>query len=139
MTTQTINDRDAICEVKARYCRLLDTKQWDDWADLFTEDFMLDTSEAGGPPPITGRDAAIVMVRQSIETVRTAHQVHTPEITISGNSATAIWAMQDRLQFESGHGMTGFGHYTETYVKRDGTWLIASSKLTRLLVEMTAP
>lgn len=139
MSVQTISDRDAICEVKARYCRLLDTKQWDAWAELFTEDLVMDTSEAGGPPPVIGRDAAIRMVRQSIETARTAHQVHTPEINLAGDRAEVIWAMQDRVVFDSGHGLVGYGHYTETYVKRDGVWKVSHSKLTRLHVDLTAP
>lgn len=71
MTADELSDRIAICELKARYCRLLDTKQWDAWTELFTEDLLLDTSEAGGPPPITGRAEAIGMVRQKIETART--------------------------------------------------------------------
>jgi ketosteroid isomerase-like protein len=139
VTQPELSDRDAICELKARYCRLLDTKRWDAWADLFAEDFVLDTSEAGGPPPVAGRAAAVGMVRQSIETVKTAHQVHTPEIAIDGDTATGVWAMQDRLVFDSGNGMTGFGHYIETYVKNGSGWKIASSKLTRLLVELTQP
>ena len=139
MPAHELTDRDAICEVKARYCRFLDTKQWDAWGGLFTEDFVLDTSAAGGPPAITGRDAAVAMVRGSIETAHTAHQVHTPEITITGDRAEAIWAMQDRVVFDNGHGITGYGHYTETYVKQGGQWRIASSKLTRLHIDMTMP
>ena len=27
-----------ICEAKARYCRMLDTKQWDDWAECMADD-----------------------------------------------------------------------------------------------------
>ena len=139
MTNPSQDDRTAICELKARYCRLLDTKQWAAWAELFTPDFVLDTSEAGGPPPISGRSEAIFMVRQTIETAHTAHQVHTPEITINGDSATGIWAMQDRVIFETGFALTGYGHYTETYARQDGMWRIASSKLTRLLIDMTPP
>ena len=130
-------DRIAICDLKARYCRLLDTKRWEEWSALFTDDFVLDTSEAGGPPPITGRHAAVASARSLIEVARTVHQVHTPEIEIEGDSAKGIWAMQDRLVFPSGDSATGYGHYTETYAKRDGTWRIASSKLTRLLVDFT--
>lgn len=137
--TQSLNDRDAISELKARYCRFLDTKQWDAWGDLFTEDFVLDTSEAGGPPPVVGRDVAVAMVRKSIETARTAHQVHTPEITIAGDMAEAIWAMQDRVVFDDGHGLVGYGHYTERYRKQDGVWKIAGSKLTRLHMDLTGP
>jgi ketosteroid isomerase-like protein len=132
MTSNGIDDRIAICETKARYCRLLDTKQWDAWASLFTEDFVLDTSEAGGPPPIEGRAAAIASVRAVIETARTAHQVHTPEITLAGDTAQAIWAMQDRVVWDNGQSLTGYGHYTETYVRQGGAWKIAISKLTRL-------
>ena len=125
----------AICELKARYCRFLDTKQWDSWTDLFTADLLLDTSEAGGPPPISGRSDAIAMVRQNIETAQTAHQVHSPEIVIHGDSAEGIWAMQDRVIWPQQQAVTGYGHYTERYVKRDGAWKIAASKLTRLIVE----
>jgi len=139
MAISPLSDRDAICELKARYCRFLDTKQWEAWTELFAEDFVLDTSEAGGPPPITGRIPAIAMVRATIETAITAHQVHTPEIMIDADCVTAsgIWAMQDRVIFENGPAMTGYGHYTETYVKRSGKWQIASSKLTRLHVDFT--
>lgn len=138
MTVDQIADRIAICELKARYCRFLDTKQWDAWTQLFTEDFVLDTSQAGGPPPITGRDAAMALVRGTIETASTAHQVHTPEIQLEGDTAHGIWAMQDRVVWESGIAITGYGHYTERYVKRDGEWRIAASKLTRLHIDVRA-
>lgn len=138
MTATPLSERDAICELKARYCRLLDFKDWDAWKELFVEDFVLDTSEADGPPPVTGRDEAIAMVRQNIETARTAHQVHTPEIEIVGEKASGIWAMQDRVVFQNGVSLTGYGHYIETYVKRGGEWKIATSKLTRLHIDFTA-
>ena len=67
----------AICNVKADYCRMLDTKDWDGWTQLFTEDFVLDTADSGGFV-ITGRAEAVAAVRAAIETARTAHQVHFP-------------------------------------------------------------
>ena len=33
----TLCEIEAIKQLKARYCRYLDTKQWDDWRQLFTE------------------------------------------------------------------------------------------------------
>ena len=139
MTIQPLSERDSICELKARYCRFLDTKQWDNWTQVFTEDLVLDTSEAGGPPPVAGRAEAIAMVRANIETAQTAHQVHTPEITITGDTAEGIWAMQDRVIWAQGHALTGYGHYIESYVKQAGEWKIAKSKLTRLIIDFTAP
>ena len=41
-------DWQAICETKARYCRCMDTKDWLGWADVFTEDLVLDSTPAGG-------------------------------------------------------------------------------------------
>jgi uncharacterized protein (TIGR02246 family) len=132
--SDTYADRIAICELKAAYCRLLDTKDWDGWKQLFTEDCVMDTTGSGGTVE-RGRDAFVASVRGSIETTRTAHQVHSPEIAISGDSATGIWAMQDRLHWDDESKLTGYGHYHERYVKQDGRWRIAEQKLTRLIME----
>ena len=75
----------AICETKARYCRCMDTKDWEGWADVFTEDLVLDSGPAGGYR-VEGRDKVIAMVRKSIETAKTAHQVHNPEVTFLSDS-----------------------------------------------------
>jgi uncharacterized protein (TIGR02246 family) len=131
----------AISQVKAQYCRFLDTKDWAAYTDLFTEDFELDTSPGGGPPPIRGREAAVGMIRSSVETARTAHQVHNLEIRVEGDVAHVIWAMQDRVIWgpdradmnETGH--TGFGQYHERYVRQDGRWRIANLQLRYLIYE----
>lgn len=128
----------AIANLKARYCRLLDTKDWAGFADLFTEDFILDATASGGPR-IEGRAAAVASVRKSIEAAQTVHHVHTPEIEIQGNEARAIWAMQDRLIWPDGRILNGAGHYHELYIRAQGAWTIAACRLTRLAIEMTPP
>ena len=50
-----VHDRIAIEETKARYCRFLDTKDWEGFASTFTEDLRQDTSDSGGPV-LSGRD-----------------------------------------------------------------------------------
>ncbi len=124
----------AICNLKAAYCRLLDSKDWQGWGQLFTEDFQQDVSGSGGGV-YSGREAAVAATRSAIETTKTCHQVHSPEIAINGDSATGIWALQDRLIWDDGRTMTGYGHYHEDYVKRDGRWWIAGQSLTRLFME----
>jgi hypothetical protein len=128
----------AIANLKARYCRLLDCKDWAGFANLFTDGLVLDATASGGPR-FEGRDAAITGVRASIEAAKTAHQVHSPEIEIDGDGAGAIWAMQDRLVWPDGRTLTGYGHYHERYVRVDGVWKIAASRLTRLHIELTQP
>lgn len=133
----------AITELKARYCRMLDTKDWAGFAQVFTEDFELDTRPSGGA--LThGRDAALKVVRAAIETAITAHQVHSPEIRLDGDTAHVIWAMQDRVLFDKGSrfdksvsGLTGYGHYHERYVRQNGQWRIQASRLTRLHMDFT--
>jgi hypothetical protein len=131
------NDWLAICELKARYCRLMDTKDWTGYRELFAEDYELDVSGAGGAELIRGREAALSMVLSHIEHAITAHQVHTPEIQLNGDHATGIWAMQDRVLFPNGGpAISGYGHYHDRYVRRNGEWLIAASKLTRLHIDV---
>ena len=127
----------AIANLKARYCRHLDTKDWAAYASLFTEDVVIDTTGSGGPR-MEGRDAAVASIRASLDAATTVHQVHAPEIEIDGDEARAVWAMQDRLTWPNGRKIDGAGHYHERYVREDGAWKIAESRLTRLFVDMQA-
>ena len=136
MSTANFDDWLAICETKARYCRFLDTKQWDAWGSVFTEDLVMDTTAAGGPL-LEGRDAAVASVRAALGDRPTAHQVHNPEIAIDGNEADVMWAMQDRVDFGPGQSLTGYGHYAEKYVKQADGWKIAKTTLTRLHLDVS--
>ena len=131
-----LNDWLAICDLKARYCRLMDTKDWAGYTELFAEDYELDVAQAGGVELICGREEALRMVLSHIEHAVTAHQVHSPEIQLNGDEAKGIWAMQDRVIFPNGPSLTGYGHYHDRYVRRHGEWKIAASKLTRLHIDI---
>ena len=136
-----MNDVEAIKQLKARYCRLLDTKDWAAWRGLFIDDFVGDTSEAGGKK-IVGADAFVAFVRRTLGAPRrkTVHQVHAPEIELtSETTARGIWALEDFVRFAPGFDMHGYGHYHETYEKQDGQWRIQSSKLTRLREDIVTP
>ena len=136
MSAPNFDDWLGICNVKARYCRCLDTKDWVGYTECFTEDLILDTSPSGGAR-VEGREAAVAYVRSSIsEDTITTHHVHNPEIEIDGDGATAIWAMQDRNIWPNGRKLLGFGHYHERYVRLDGNWRIAESILTRINMEL---
>lgn len=129
-------DWQAVTELKARYCRLLDTKDWAGYAALFTEDAVLDTSPAGGYGPIAGPAQFVPMIVQSLSEAKTAHQVHSPEVRIEGDEAQVIWAMQDRVHMPArGMSFTGYGHYHERYRRTADGWRIAYSQLTRLHVD----
>ncbi|MGZ6780164.1 MAG: nuclear transport factor 2 family protein [Mycobacterium sp.] len=123
---------EAIKQLKARYCRLLDTKDWQGWRGLFSDDFLSDTSQAGGKV-IRGADEFVAFTRKGLRAQATVHQVHAPEIELtSSTTARGVWALEDVVRFGPGVNLRGYGHYTETYEKVDGRWLITSSALTRL-------
>jgi hypothetical protein len=123
---------EAIKQLKARYCRYLDTKDWAAWRDLFSDDFLSDTSSAGGKV-IRGADEFVAFTRKGLRSQATVHQVHAPEIELtSPTTAQGVWALEDVVRFGPGVNLRGYGHYTETYQKVDGRWYITSSTLTRL-------
>ena len=93
----TLWEIEAIKQLKARYCRYLDTKRWDDWRQLFTDDFVSDTSQSGGKL-ISGAEEFVSYVRNTLgkPSQPTAHQVHAPEIALtSATTATGVWALED--------------------------------------------
>jgi len=136
-----------IKQLKARYFRCMDTKDWDGFTAQFSEDAVMDVSGEMGddatdePGIIRGGRAIGDFVRGAVGDVVTVHHGHMPEISVtSATTASAMWAMEDMLRWPDGsplREMHGYGHYGETYEKRGGRWLITSLKLTRLRVDVT--
>ena len=128
-------DRDAIVQLKARYFRLMDTKDWDGLRDVFTEDVVIDTTEDSGTV-INGVDDYMPFLISQIGNVTTVHHGHMPEINfVDDEHATGTWAMEDELWWPEGSPIQylhGYGHYHETYVRTADGWKISSMRLTRL-------
>jgi len=132
---------ESIKQLKARYCRYLDAKDWAAWRAIFTDDFLGDTSQAGGKL-IAGADDFVAFTRNNIGRPgqATAHQVHAPEIELtSATTARGVWALQDVVRLAPGVTLVGYGHYHETYENVRGKWFIKSSKLTRLREDIVTP
>jgi hypothetical protein len=128
----------AIQTVKARYCYLLDTKDWEGWKRLFTEDCRFDTTGSGGSV-VEGRDAMAAFTGASLADAKTAHHVHSPIVEMTGaDEARVIWAMQDRV-VKGEFALTGYGHYHERYVRTGEGWKIAEQVLTRLHMDIVRP
>jgi hypothetical protein len=134
-----MDDIEAIKQLKARYFRTMDTKDWAGMREVFTDNVVVDTRSSGGGV-VEGADPFIAFLQDAIGDVVTVHHGHMPEITItSSTTATGIWAMEDMLRWPNGMEVHGFGHYHEAYEKVDGAWRIAATTLTRLRVDMREP
>ena len=133
-----------IKQLKARYFRCLDTKDWDGFADVFADDARMDMSgemRGGTDDGVTvGNHAIAEFVRRMVGEVTTVHHGHTPEIDVtSPTTASGVWAMEDKLRWPDGGPlatMHGYGHYHDRYEKMDGRWRITSTTLTRLRVDV---
>ncbi|MBB4615029.1 nuclear transport factor 2 family protein [Novosphingobium taihuense] len=132
-----------IKKVKARYCRFVDTKQWDELRNLFSEDAIFD-GQSAGMGDIADREQFVAMAQAGLINAVSVHHVHGHEIEFtSDTSADAICAMEDMLQWAQGSGspistLHGMGHYHETYTKVGDCWKITSWQLTRLRVDTVA-
>lgn len=134
-----MEDLEQLRQLKARYFRTMDTKDWAGMRTVFADDVVMDTSSSGGGI-ITGADAFLEFLAPTLADVVTVHHGHMPELELlSPGEARGIWAMQDTLVWPDGTRMVGYGHYHETYQKVDGAWKIKSSVLTRLHVDFTSP
>jgi hypothetical protein len=136
-----------IQKLKARYFRLMDTRQFEAFGECFTEDlkFYIEKGpviDPGATPTFDGRRAIVGYLKKSDPAKVTVHQGHMPEIEFTGDdTATGVWAMFDWVD-DPGRGgaWQGFGHYHEQYVKgEDGQWRIRESRLTRLRLDKVEP
>lgn len=127
---QRLNDIQEITQLKARYCRCVDTKDWAGYANCLTDDFQL----AGDGGVHDGRDEVVAFVATALEHATTVHHVHHPEITLDGTTATAIFAMNDYVELP-GLVLRGYGHYHEEYVRTPDGWRVKSSTVKRLRVD----
>ncbi len=142
----TLEDLLAIEEIKqlkARYCRFVDTKQWDRLAGLFAPEARLDAFGSvgdGGTP-----QAFVAGISVRLADVISIHHCHNPEIKLTGpDTARGIWPMIDYLEFAEGsgpaeapgsRGFMGYGHYEEDYRRTSDGWQFAYMRLTRMRID----
>jgi SnoaL-like protein len=132
-----------IAQLKARYCRYIDTKQWDKLPSVFTADCRF---EGLGSAPAGANVGAFVQgVSTRLGPTISVHHVHQPEIVLtSASTAAGVWAMEDFVEWQDGgtvkeapgsKGFRGYGHYEEEYRNEGGEWKISFLRLTRLRID----
>lgn len=125
-----MGDREDIERVKYQYLRALDTKHWADFEDALTEDVVGDYgSSVGEEHHFTDRASLVEYMRSSLPAnVITEHRVSHPEITVSGDTATGRWYLQDRvIVADFDFMLIGAAFYSDTYRRTPDGWKIAST------------
>jgi hypothetical protein len=132
-----------IAQLKARYCRYIDTKQWDKLPALFTADCRFEG--LGSAPAGAGVATFVNGVSTRLGPTISVHHVHQPEIVMtSPTTARGVWAMEDFVEWQDGgmvkeapgsKGFRGYGHYEEEYRLEGDAWKISFLRLTRLRID----
>ena len=134
-----VDDLEAIRQLKARYFRTMDTKDWAGMRQVLSDDVVIDTTDSGGDV-VTGADAFIAFLEDVLGEAVTVHQGHMPELELTSDAtASGIWALHDIVIWPSGVRLDGYGHYHETYERGPDGWRITSSTLTRLHTDFRVP
>lgn len=137
---QRLKDIEEIRELKSRYFRALDTKDWDALEATLHPD--IETAYSNGKLVFHGPKEVTAYFNESMpKTEITLHQGHNPVITIdSETTATGKWYLQDLLIFAEGNPYEGLqiegsAIYTDKYEKVDGKWLIKETGYLRVYEE----
>lgn len=124
----TIRD---IEQLKYRYLRTLDLKEWDELGGTLTADVVASYGPTLG---FTGRGELMTFLRTSLGTgIITVHQCHHPEITVAGDHASGTWYLQDQvIVLAQRLVLTGAAFYQDEYRREaDGQWRIARTGYVR--------
>jgi hypothetical protein len=124
----TIRD---IEQLKYRYLRTLDLKDWDELEGTLTADVV---ASYGPKLSFTGRARLVAFLRTSLgPAIITVHQCHHPEITVAGDHARGTWYLHDQvIVLEQRLLLTGAAFYEDHYLREaDGQWRIARTGYVR--------
>lgn len=121
----------AIKQLKYRYLRALDTKDWETFAATLTDD----VTGAYGELHFTGRTELVAFMRESLgPAVITEHRVDHPEISFDDpdlddpEHASGRWYLQDRVIVpDFSHMIIGAAFYADRYRRTADGWRIAAT------------
>lgn len=129
-----MGDIAAIKQVKYRYLRALDTKHWDEFAETLTEDVTGDYGPSlGNTLRFSSRADLVDYMRTTLgPAIITEHRVTHPEIAVTGDEATAIWYLQDRvIVAEADFMLIGAAFYQDRYRRTADGWKISATRYDR--------
>ena len=139
MTPEDLVQLEAIKQVKYRYLRAVDTRDWDLLATTLTDDATC--AYSSGKLSYDGKEAILKFLSESMpaKDMLSSHTVHHPEIELTGpDTATAHWRLEDVvIMLHANMNLRGAAYYEDRMRKVDGEWKIAHTGYRRLYEEMS--
>ncbi|WP_028008485.1 nuclear transport factor 2 family protein [Solimonas flava] len=130
-----LEDLELIRRLKYAYCRCIDTANFAELKDLFTEDVSVRYVGGSYVFEAAGRDVVLEALANAFHSEAIAvHHVNHPEIDfVSPTEATGQWYLKDWfLDLRNKIITDGTSFYRDTYVKLDGRWKIKHASYERV-------
>ena len=113
----------AIIGRKGRHLRMLDTRDWDGYRELVTDEFIIEIQTGENTTVASGKENAVRQVQSSVQGLLTVHHAHTPEFDINSDEVNVIWAMHDRVVKQADQSSFSlYGYHHDRWVKQGGEW-----------------
>ena len=132
-----LEDAAAIKDLKYRYFRHLDLKEFTELGGLLTEE--CEAAYDNGNLSFSGRAAIVEFLESSLASpgILNEHHGHHPEITFIGDDeATGVWYLEDRVLIpDADLEISGTAFYADRYVRTSDGWRIASTGYQRVFEE----
>ena len=121
--TGSWDDVRALEQLKYRYLRTLDLKQWDEFEQCFLPEATADYAGLA----FEDRATLVAYMRENLgEGLFTMHHAHHPEITVDGDEAVARWYLEDRVLVPAfDYVLEGAAFYTDRCRRTPEGWRIA--------------
>jgi hypothetical protein len=124
-----LKDIEALKRLKARYCHLVDSRSWDELAELWTPDATCDYGFFG---TYHGRDEIIgKFFRELVDSASSfmVHMVHNPLIDVRGDRASGSWYLTAQTTIQpSNQAVWVMGIYRDEFERVASDWKLSSLK-----------
>jgi hypothetical protein len=132
-----------IRQLKYRFFRTLDLKEWEEFGDCLAEDVSAryGTQAMSEPLHFDSRAEVVAYMSENLGTsIISVHIGSHPEISVDGDTASGSWGFEDTVIVPDFKILIrGGGYYQDEYRKDvDGKWRISSTKYERIYEAMTS-
>ncbi|PZQ46361.1 MAG: nuclear transport factor 2 family protein [Rhodovulum sulfidophilum] len=123
---RALEDHQQIAQLRARYCHVLDDRDWPALAALFTED-----GEFHGLASAIGRAGILAFFGGTVDRLAEGfwHFCSNPTVDLAGDTATGRISMQ-YLSVKQGVSYVSAGHYDDVFRREGGVWRFARRRIT---------
>ena len=115
-----MSDREEVETLKYTYLRTLDLKRWTEFESLM----LPEATGSYGELQFESRDALVGYMRRMLtDDLTTFHQVHHPEISVTGDTAHARWYLHDKVFVPASDlALEGAAFYDDDLVRTPDGW-----------------